>query len=297
VGIDAQDDRIRQAPFVALSLLVAGCVLSVRGWTKLWLACRITRRGIPAEGIITAITPTIGAWGQRTVTDWAWLLEYRFADRSGREHWGSVHLAPDDVAACRAGDACRIRYDESRPARSLWTGRLERPSDRTARGVEPSVLAASALSRASPFGVGAITLGLFFLLIGLDEARLERQPFSSRALATPMGAIGAALLVAGGALKLRAWRLGTRRAHAAQHGITTGGVVTALRRSSLVVDAAASRWFVRYRYEDDVGNAHRGEGGPFAGAEVVNVRVGDGCRVRYDPQHPHVSLWMGVDRG
>jgi hypothetical protein len=55
-------------------------------------------------------------------------------------------------------------------------------------------------------------------------------------------------------------------------------------------------WVIRYRYQDAAGTAHEGRCVNLSHEEAARWKVGDTSAVRYDPQRPAASVWLGGQR-
>jgi hypothetical protein len=52
-------------------------------------------------------------------------------------------------------------------------------------------------------------------------------------------------------------------------------------------------WIVSYRYTDRQQKDRSGESGYLSRREASTCRVGDECVIRYDPEKPASSVWIG----
>ena len=77
-------------------------------------------------------------------------------------------------------------------------------------------------------------------------------------------------------------------------GVTTQARVVAVDRTYTRLNGRYL-WKVRYEYTDPTGRVHEGESGYLERADAESYRVGEQAFVRYDPQQPASSIWMGRD--
>ena len=84
------------------------------------------------------------------------------------------------------------------------------------------------------------------------------------------------------------------------HGVRATGTVSAVKWAMFAAASWTGRgiaeWqrIIRYRYEDESGHAHQGRSGCLSSAEALRWRVGDRCDIRFDPERPARSVWIGA---
>lgn len=104
-----------------------------------------------------------------------------------------------------------------------------------------------------------------------------------------VAAFGGAL-VRSGVIKYR------RQQQLRLEGVPARATVTAVKETSYRHDGRRL-WLVTYRYKDRHGQLHQGESGYLLPEEVEGLRTDDTGAVRYDPNSPTDSLWVGDKRG
>jgi hypothetical protein len=77
-----------------------------------------------------------------------------------------------------------------------------------------------------------------------------------------------------------------------QHGTTTEATVTAIEMTNARVNRRPL-WRVRFVFDDLYGTAREGESGYLSAEEAQSYRVGEQAFIRYDPERPSESIWLG----
>jgi hypothetical protein len=148
-------------------------------------------------------------------------------------------------------------------------------------------------------GGGLFILGLvFFGLIANDALHGERYSDSARYLtgeAVLLLLIGASLF-GWGVNQIHSWlRLYER-------GQETEAIVTKVKLSRMQPYARRRAYFkrprnatyiVHYQYQDPRGITHRGHSGYLLSGPKTGWQSGDRVRIRFDPEDPAKSLWIG----
>jgi Protein of unknown function (DUF3592) len=75
-------------------------------------------------------------------------------------------------------------------------------------------------------------------------------------------------------------------------GLTTRGRVVSVERTNTRLNGRYL-WQVRYEYRDASGRTYEGVSGYLERLEAQSFRVGEEAFVRYDPQQPSASVWVG----
>lgn len=102
-----------------------GGVLVVRAVRGLIRSRRLLRSGIDAEATVTGVEQTNVSFNRRL----QFRVRFKYHDQQGAEHEGdSGYLEWEEASTWNEGDRLAIRYDQQRPAESLWIGRIEAPS-------------------------------------------------------------------------------------------------------------------------------------------------------------------------
>ncbi len=137
------------------------------------------------------------------------------------------------------------------------------------------------LDRGSPFTIT--------YLPGAPESnRAERSGGMTSALV--MTGLGGLLALVGGSVVGRIATRIWRERRLVREGVAVQGTVIAIEPSSVAVNKVR-RLRVRYRYPDHLGRPQEGASGLLSPEEAHAVGVGDALTVRFDRQHPEVSVW------
>ena len=146
------------------------------------------------------------------------------------------------------------------------------------------------------FGATFLVFGVMALLIGCGLGvyfirRPPRQRSTLMFLLIPMG-LGLGFSTLGG------YFAGTGlAAQEMEQRLRTSGVST--RARVVQVERTGTRlngrylWRVRYEYRDPTGRAYEGASGYLERIDAESYRVGDQAFIRYDPQQPSESIWLG----
>ncbi len=140
-------------------------------------------------------------------------------------------------------------------------------------------------------GMGLIAVaiaGLLHLVLGRGPRRL---PDLRAALGTPL-IIGIVFIVLGGSFAgAKLWRLQVEQRVLA-NGVMARAFVHGPEQSLMRLDGRFL-WRVRYQYPDQTGLAHEGWSGLMTAEEAQAWRSADVALVRFDPNHPSTSVWLG----
>lgn len=109
-------------------------------------------------------------------------------------------------------------------------------------------------------------------------------------------AVGGAVAAFGSTLVRRGVVKYRRQQQLLQQGVHTHATVTAVRETSSRHNRRRL-WQVTYRYKDRHGQPYQGESGYLLPEEVEGLRTGDTGAVRYDPNNPADSIWVGDRKG
>lgn len=102
-----------------------GGVLVVRAVRGLIRSRRLLRSGVDADATVTGVEQTNVSINRRL----QFRVLFKYHDQHGAEHEGdSGYLEWEEASTWNVGDRLAIRYDQQRPAESLWIGRIETPS-------------------------------------------------------------------------------------------------------------------------------------------------------------------------
>lgn len=104
--------------------------------------------------------------------------------------------------------------------------------------------------------------------------------------------IGLVLTAIAVPLTIRGWRGVRQVRRLSRDGTPATGTVTSVEQTNIQLNRE-HQWRIRYRYADGAGATHDGESGYMSYGEAAQWQVGDSTNVRYDPQKPGVSVWIG----
>lgn len=149
------------------------------------------------------------------------------------------------------------------------------------------------------FGAIFLSVGLVVLAVGLLLFRLLRDDPDVGdgawfALAIPT-LVGSIFLLIGGIFFYRGQAKAQREQFLRESGTVTNATVVAVEPTYTTVNGRR-QWHVRYVYDDLSGISQTGESGYLSAEEAGSYRVGQQAFVRYDPEHPSESLWLGRDQ-
>lgn len=99
--------------------------------------------------------------------------------------------------------------------------------------------------------------------------------------------VGAVLFSIGGRALVRRWRI-------YRTGTSAPGTVTDVRETNVRVNNR-TQWAVHYTYRDHVGQTRTGDSGPLPPGEAQEWQQGDTGLVRFDPERPERSVWVGKE--
>jgi hypothetical protein len=141
---------------------------------------------------------------------------------------------------------------------------------------------------AGGIGIGLMITSLVFFVFAAIEA-----VHGDALAATTNCEIALFLLTAGELLLWRARSLAERAVWLASSGTSTVGVVTGMAKTWYQGTGEGSPLYaLRFSYNDQHGMAHRGKA-ICAQTNAFQWRAGDRGLVRYDPQYPGRSAWIG----
>ena len=292
------------------ALLLAGAGLLVLRGRRLRAAAAVLAKGAEVEGTVTAIRRR---WPSR-----AYAVHFSLRDPVGRVAHSKQGMSQEEAFTWREGDRGLVAVDLEQPARSVWVGRRGRigespaRSDLAASAVVPSVVApgdgrdhpffrlalrSAGVRRALLYLVpGVVLFGFTGIVFATGNVRVENDASASGALA-----LAAAVMLA-----LASWPLGhgIREVREWQRvlrdGVTTAAAITLVKETYEQIGGHGRKipirkwgWIISYRYTDGHGHTRSGESGYLPRREAMACRVGDACVIRYDPENPASSVWIG----
>ena len=137
--------------------------------------------------------------------------------------------------------------------------------------------------------IGLSIAGLLYVAYGRGP---RRRPDHWTLLAAPL-VMGAIFTVLGGAYA----GYGLWHARMEQHVLANGTTVRAYVRgpeSTLVRVNGSYLWRIRYQYQDHAGRVQEGSTGLMAPDEAQLWETADVAFIRYDPDRPSNSAWLGI---
>jgi membrane protein implicated in regulation of membrane protease activity len=142
--------------------------------------------------------------------------------------------------------------------------------------------------------VGLVALGMGLLLFRLLDGDPDVGAGAWLALGIPT-LVGTIFLVIGGYFFRHGLEKSQREAWLRQSGTLIEARITAVEPTSTRVNGR-QLWHVRYTYEAHTGRVYSGESGYLEAREAQSYRPGQLVYVRYDPEQPTESGWVGRDQ-
>ena len=143
-------------------------------------------------------------------------------------------------------------------------------------------------------GVGLATLAFGLLLFRLLDSDPDIGEGAWLALMIP-SVVGTIFLVIGGFFFRHGLEKSQREARLRISGTTTEATVVSVSPTGTTINDQRL-WHVRYTYDDFTGMAQTGESGYLSVEDAQSYRVGQRVFVRYDPERPAESVWLGRDQ-
>jgi hypothetical protein len=142
------------------------------------------------------------------------------------------------------------------------------------------------------FGGIFFTIGLAALAVGsVLFLRLGTRGDALAYLGAPLG-VGTIFTLLGGVFLVRGLQQARKEARLLQSGTTTEAIVSSIEPTNTRVNRRML-WRVRYSYEDLNGVIHAGDSGYRTAEDAQSYRVGERVFIRYDPEQPSASIWLG----
>ena len=140
-------------------------------------------------------------------------------------------------------------------------------------------------------GIGALLMAAALFLTLRANQTIGNQIWAF--LLSPL-TIGVIFVTIGLVYLRRGLRQARREERLLQHGTTTEATVTQ-------IDETGTRrnrrrlWRIDYTFEDLHGTPRAGRSGHLSAEEAQSYRVGERALIRYDPDQPTESIWLGQD--
>lgn len=148
------------------------------------------------------------------------------------------------------------------------------------------------------FGGLFLAMGLFALLIaGILYVALARQarirPYRWAFLGAPLGIGISFMLIGAGIAGYGIVELQTEE-RLRSTGTVAQATIREVERTSTRVNGRF-QYRARYEYQDSAGRTHQGSSTLLTPGQAQTWRPGDQAIIRYDPQQPATSIWLGRD--
>jgi hypothetical protein len=213
-----------------------------------------------------------------------WVIRYTYRDHLGQEHEDESTVLQTQASGWQVGDKGKVRFDESNSDQSVWLGEREEAP----RRADPPLPSLFKLAKRVP------SLWLSPLLIVWGYVQFLATPDRWRNLERPyMFVVTGAILLPIAVRRVWLWWRTLRNC------VPTDGAVTAITQTLIGAWGSRGRgsrdwaWIIGYSYRDNEGQPGAGESGYIPLSEGFGLKVGDQCRLRFDPQHPGKSVWIG----
>lgn len=143
-------------------------------------------------------------------------------------------------------------------------------------------------------GVGLAALAMGLLLFRLLDGDPDIGAGVWLALGIPT-LVGTIFLVIGGYFFRHGLEKSQREQRLRATGTTTEATVVAVEPTSTIVNGERL-WRVRCTYNDFTGMAQQCESGYLRTDDAGSYRIGERVFVRYDPERPSESIWLGREQ-
>lgn len=146
------------------------------------------------------------------------------------------------------------------------------------------------------FGAIFAAIGVIALVVGagLGFYFLRRPPQQRTTLLfliLPLG-LGLAFGTVGGIFAGKGLAAQQREERLRQSGVTAQARIVDVERTFTRLNGRYL-WQIRYEYRDSSGRVHEGVSGYLERLDAESYRVGEQAFIRYDPQQPSASIWLG----
>ena len=138
-------------------------------------------------------------------------------------------------------------------------------------------------------GIVALLVGSLLYLFLHDDPSIKAPILAI--VAAPLG-VGTVFSILGGTFVSLGLRQLRKETHLLQAGTTTEATIVAIERTGTRVNNQRL-WHIRYVYDDMIGGTYEGVSGHLAPDDAQSFRLGEKAFIRYDPQRPSSSMWLG----
>ena len=138
-------------------------------------------------------------------------------------------------------------------------------------------------------GTAALALAAILFVILSADPEMGNQVWAF--LLSPL-TVGTIFVALGGFSLVRGLRQVRKEERLLRHGTTAEATITAIEQTSTRVNRRRL-WRIRFVFDDLHGAPQAGESGYLAVDEAQSYRVGEHAFVRYDPERPADSIWLG----
>lgn len=146
------------------------------------------------------------------------------------------------------------------------------------------------------FGVLFAAIGVVALVVGAGLGvyflrRPPRQRTTLLSLILPFS-LGLAFATVGGFFASKGLAAQQLEERLQATGVTTQERIVEIERTFTWLNGRYL-WQIRYEYRDSTGRVHEGVSGYLERLDAESYRVGEQAYMRYDPQQPSASIWLG----
>jgi len=106
-------------PLEGLIVSLSGVVLFVAGTRRIWIAHRVLKHGVQGGATVTSVR---FSWLGARVTEWRYVIGYRYEDGRGQPHEAREFLPQAEALDWKPGSRGNVRFDPRHPAHSVWMG-------------------------------------------------------------------------------------------------------------------------------------------------------------------------------
>jgi hypothetical protein len=138
-------------------------------------------------------------------------------------------------------------------------------------------------------GAAALLMAAVLFLVLRDEPGMGSRIWAF--LISPL-TLGVIFLAVGASYLRRGLRQARKEERPLQVGTTTEATVTSIEPTNTRVNRHPL-WRVRYAFDDLHGTPREGQSSNLSEAEAQSYQIGEQIFIRYDPEQPSESIWLG----